>query len=782
MALGIGANTLVFSVLNALVLQPLPVSEPAEIVFVENANREFPSQSFPNYRDLRDRNDAFAGLVGYRISPMNVEGPDGAAREWGYLATGNYFDVLGVTPAAGRVFHQADDLSPGANPIAVLSHDFWMARFGGDPSIGGRTLRINRLPYTIVGVAARGFRGTEHFYQPALWVPMMMQPQIEVGSPWLDRRSTSNTWIVGRLKPDVTIAQAEANLNTIAADLAREHPAVNRGLALKLSKPGLIGDTLGTPVRLFTLGVLALAALVLITACANVASLLLARGTDRQREMAVRISIGAGRRRLLRQLLTESLVLSLAGGLGGLAVATLASRALSAWRAPLEFPIQFDVQPDWRVFLFAFLISMAAGLLFGVAPARQASRTDPGVALKGGDETRLRLRRLAFRDLLVVVQVALSFVLVAACLLSLRGLQRTVTMPLGFDPEGVAVAGFELGLAGYTEPQGRLFQQRALEAVERLPAVQSAAYSNSVPLSIDQSSTIIVPEDRPNLQHADAPRATYYQVSPGFFRTMGIRLRAGRDIARTDAADAPLVAVVNEAFVRRIFPSGDVLGRRFRYGGTGPMTTVIGVVEDGKYQALTEAPRPVVFRSILQSYNSTTMLLVRSTQAPEHMVPAIRRAINGLDQELPLHGTGTLREMLAFAFFPTRAAAVALSAFGLLAIALAATGIHGLVAYAVARREREIGIRMAIGANRLSVLRLVLARIAALLAIGSVLGLLLALAAGRLLASIVYDASPRDPVMLVAVASTMMAVGALACWPGVRRAVRLDPASALRAQ
>ena len=355
-ALGVGANTIVFSVVNALLLRPLPVSHPEAVVFVQNANREFPSQSYPNYRDLRDRNDVFSGLIGYRISPMNVETAGGATRVWGYLATGNYFNVLGIRPAAGRLFDEGDDGLPGASPFAVLSHDFWIARFGSDPQVVGTTVRINRLPYTIIGVASRGFRGTERFYQPALWVPMMMQPHIEIGNPWLDRRMTFNVWMAGRLKPGVSVARAEANLNAVAAELAREHPAINEGWRLKLASPGLIGDALGAPVRMFTLGVLALAGLVLIAACANLANLLLARAADRQREMAIRISIGAGRARLARQLLTESLVLSLAGGLAGVIIATFASRALSAWRAPLEFPVQFDVQPDWRVFLFAFAI------------------------------------------------------------------------------------------------------------------------------------------------------------------------------------------------------------------------------------------------------------------------------------------------------------------------------------------------------------------------------------------------------------------------------------------
>lgn len=781
-ALGVGANTLVFSVVNALLLRPLPVDRPEQVVFVQSATGEFPSQSFPNYRDLRDRNNTFAGLIAYRISPMNVETGDGATRVWGYLATGNYFDVLGVTPAIGRFFHDDDDRQPGASPFAVVSYEFWTARFAGDPTIVGRTIRINRLPYTIVGVAPRGFRGTERLYQPALWVPMMMQPQIEVGNPWLDRRKTFNVWMIGRLAPNVSVAQAEANLNAIMAELGRAYPTINQGMKLKLARPGLIGDFLGAPVRMFTLGVLALAALVLIAACANLANLLLARGSDRQREIAIRISIGAGRARLLRQLLTESIVLSLVGGLAGAILAALASMALSAGRAPMDFPVQFDLHPDWRVFLFAFLISAVAGLLFGVAPARLSSRTDPNAALKGMQDAHLVPRRWASRDLLVVVQIALSCVLIAACLLSLRGLHQILTMPLGFDPHGVAIVGFELALSGYTEEEGRRFQQRAFEAVQRLPGVEAAAYSNSVPLSIDQSTTTIIPADRPNLPPSEVPHSTYYQVSPGFIRTIGARLRAGRDIADTDTAPAPLVAVVNETFARQILQTPDAVGKRFHYGRSDPFVEVIGVVEDGKYTSVTEAARPVVFRPILQSYNSTTTLLVRSALPAEPMIPAIRRAIGDLDPHLPLYGVGTLEDMLAFAFFPGRAAAIALSVFGLLAVVLSATGIHALVAYAVSRRKREIGIRVAVGARRVQVLRLVLARIGLLLTIGGATGLLLALAIGPILASIVYGGAARDPAILAGVAATVLAVGLVSCWTPVRRALSIDPASALRAE
>ena len=779
LALGIGANALVFSVVNALLFRPLPVERPDQLVFLEN-KMYGPTQSFPNYKDLRDRNQTFAGLVGYRTSPMELETGTGANRTWGYLATGNYFDVLGVKPALGRFFHQNDDLHPGASPYAVLSYSTWQSRFGADPEIAGKTIRINRLSFTVLGVAPPDFHGTELFYWPEVWVPMMMEPQIEVGNPWLDERSTWNTLVLGRLKPDVSPARAEANLNTIAAELARVYPAQNDGLAFRLAKPGLVGDMIGSPAKAFTLGVLLLAALVLLAACANLASLLTSRTTDRQRELAIRLAIGAGRGRVIRQVLTEALMLSVVGGGAGFTLAWFLSRALSRWRAPLDFPVQFNVDTDWRVFCFAWAVSILAGVIFASVPAWRASKTDPNAALKGAAPS-WGPRRLAFRDVLLVVQVALCFVLVSGCLLSLRGLQQALRMRLGFEPEHVSVAAFELGLAGYSEERGRAFQQRALEAVRQLPGVESAAYSNSLPLSIDQSHTSVFPADRVGLRPSDRIAVTYYEVSPGFFATLGTRLLAGRDFSWHDDAKSPRVAIVNLAFGKRVLRTENPVGGHFRHGAVnGTLVEVIGVLEDGKYGSLTESQEPVVFWPILQRYNTTTTIEVKSSLPAAQMLGEIRGAIATLDPELPLYGVGSLTQMLGFAFFPTQAAAIALSAFGVLAIMLAATGIHGLVAYAVSRRVHEIGIRMALGAHPVELLRLVLGKIVALVAVGSAFGLLLALAAGQVLASIVYEGSPRDPLVLAGVLGLMSFLGIFSSWLPARRALRIEPTTALR--
>jgi predicted permease len=779
LALGIGVNAIVFSVVNALVLRPLPVAHADSLVFLETNSGI--TQSFPNYRDVRDRNTTLAGLAGYRIVPIELESSSGATRIWGLLATGNYFDLLGIRPAMGRFFNAAEDVHPRASPYAVLSYSAWRSRFGGDPGIVGKTIRLNRLAYTVLGVAPRNFHGTELWYWPDVWVPMMMEPQIEnyPDNGWLDNRSTWDTWVIGRLKPGTPREQALANLNAIAAELAREHPQNNEGLQLRLAKPGLAGDYFGGPTKTFSLGVLGLACLVLLAACTNLASLLMARAADRQREIAIRLSIGASRARVVRQVLTETLVLSLGGGAAGYLLAVILSQTLSRLRAPLDFPVQFDVNPDWRVFLFALVVSVVASALFGSAPAWRASRTEATASLKGAPASWAPTR-LAFRDVLVVLQVALCFVLVAASMVSLRGLQRSLKMSLGFEPRRVSIISVDLGLAGYSEEKGRFFQQHLLDEIKQLPGVRYAAYSNSVPLSIDQSTTSVFPEDREASRPSNATSANYYEVSPGYFNVMGTRLLGGRDFTHHDDASSPRVAIVNVAFAQRVMRTDDPIGKRFRNGLDGPLVEVVGVVEDGKYEGLTQAHAPALFWPILQQYNGTTTVEVRSSLPTAQIIDDMRQAVARLDAELPLYGTGSLDQMLGYAFFPTYAATIALSAFGLLAVMLAITGVHGLVSYAVAGRVHEIGIRIAIGARSPQIVRLVLGRTAVLIAIGSAIGLVLALAAGNIIASVVYQSSPSEPQVLGSVFAAIALLGVLSTWAPTRRALRIDPMVALR--
>ena len=765
-----------FSVVNAFVFRPLPIADPDRVVFVQRVG-SFVSHAFPAYRDFRDRNVAFDGLAGFRITMMEFDADGHATHEWGYLVTGNYFDLLGVRPALGRLFHQGDDQSPGASPYVVLSHHYWLTRFSGRASAIGSTVRINRLPYTVLGVAPPDFHGTEIFYRPSMWVPMSMQAQIEVGNPWLENRNTSNTWIVGRLKPGVSIGEAESNLNTISTRLAAEYPTHGDDARIKLTKPGLVGDAIGAPARAFAIGVMFLAVLVLVTACVNLASTLAARGADRQREVAVRLSIGAARGRIVRQLLTESIVLALLGGIAGAGSAFVAARALSLWQLPIALPIQIDITPDARVFAFSFAATLLAAVAFGVAPASQAVKTDLSACMKTIDGPRAG--RWPIRDLFVGAQVMLCFVLVAASLMALRGLERALALPLGMDGSGVTMAAFDLGPGGYSDEAGENLRRRALDRIAALPGIEEAAYGNSLPLNIDQSSTVVFPDDRPELQRSEAPRAIQYQVSPGFFRTLGIRLLQGRDIDWRDTPVTRRVAVVNQAFARTILRSDDVVGRHFRTGPQGPAIEVVGVVAMGKYQSLTEAETPAMFASMAQSYNTTTVMLVKSSLPTSQVARQIEGVVAAVDRSLPLFGVRSIDEMLGFVLLPMRVAAVALSAFGILAVMLAATGIYGVVSYAVARRRREIAIRVAVGATRGGILQIVLRRIAILIAAGCALGVPLALAMNGVLRNVVYQTSGNDVISLSAVTVIVALVAAFACWVPARRALGVDPCTAL---
>jgi len=775
LALGIGANTVVFSVLNALVLKALPSADAARVYFVNNSGG--PAQSFPNYRDIRDRNSVFESLFAYRIAMLALDDDSGAHRVWGYLVTGNYFESLGIKPALGRFFTPAEDAHPNASPYAVISYTCWQNRFGGDSRIAGKDIRINGHPYTVLGVAPRGFHGTEIFYWSEIWVPMMMQPQIE-GHSWLDVRNTHNSWVAGRLKPGVTVPRAEANLGAIAAQLAHDYTS-NEGMRLTLGVPGMMGSAGREPTRAFAGGVMLLAALVLLAACANLASLLAARMADRGRDLAIRVSIGAGGGRIVRQLLTESLWIAMLGGAAGCALAVGLLRLISQWRAPLGFPVQFDVTPDWHVFLFACAAALGTGLLFGIGPARHAWKADPALHLKGTAGPRTG-RRWAARDILLPAQIALCCVLVTASLVAVRGLMRSFQTPLGFRPDGAAVVGYDVGLAGYNEDQGRVFEQRALEAVAHLPGVESAAYSSSVPLSIDQSNTTAFAETTADFRPKNAFAASFYKVAPGYFQTAGTRLIAGREFTSQDNPKSLLVAIVNQTFARRVTGAADAIGRRFRRGPGGSLFQIVAIVEDGKYETLTEAPKPAVFFPILQDYSPTIVVMARSHRPEDELAAEMHAAIGRLDPHLAVFGVGSLHQMLGLVYLPMHAAAVALGAFGVLALMLAITGIYGLAAYTVSRRVREIGIRVAIGARPAQILWLILARTGVLVAGGAAAGLALGMAGANILSSIVYQASSRDPVVIAAAVLAISGVGFAAAFGPARRALRIDPVQALR--
>jgi predicted permease len=776
LALGVAANTVVFSVVNTLLLRPLPIDRPDEVVFVQP--NFWTTLSYPNYRDLHDRNRTFRAMAAFRPATMGLGGESGSERIFGILATGSYFPLLGIEPALGRFFGPEEDGGPGTSPLAVLSHSTWLTRFGGDSAVLERSARLNGRDYRIIGVAPKGFFGTELAFRPEIWVPMAMQPEIE-GSSWLDNRDSWNSMVIGRLGAGVTKDQAGADLARIALELAREFPRSNTGLTFSVERPGMMGNAARRPATAFGTGIMLLAILVLLAACANLASLFGARVLDRNREIALRMSIGAGRGRVVRQLVTETLALSLVGGGVGWLIAGSLSRFLSTWQPPVGLPLQLTIDLDWKVFVVALSATVAAALVSALAPIRLAWRVDFAQTLRG-TSTGHRSGRWTGREALLAVQVTLAAALVAVCLVSVRALYRTLSLPAASQLEGVSVVGFDLTSTQKSHAEGRALQRRILERVASIPGVEIASYGSSMPLAAAQSHNNVFPSDAADFRPTAALVATYYSVAPGFLSTLGIPLVAGRDFTFRDDQHSDPVAIVNQEFVKTVLGPGDPIGQRFLSGANMPPVRVVGVVPDGIYEFLTEAPRRVLFQPIEQFFDPQTLLVVRSSRPEFEITSEARRVISELDRDLAVYGAGPARTWVSLPFLPGRIATVALSAFALLAVTLAITGIYGMAAYVVSQRIKEIGIRMALGAAPKAVLRFIFGRTSMILGLGSVAGIGLALAATKILASVVFQATPRDPLVLGATAVAMVLVGCGSVAFPARRAISVDPLKAVR--
>jgi predicted permease len=638
-ALGIGANTAIFTVVNAVLFRPLPVERPGELVAINTVRSGFTTFSYPDYRDFRDANTLFTGIAATRFAPVSFDANGSASRVWGSLVSGNYFDMIGVRAVVGRTLTPSDDRIPGGHPVLVLSNDAWRSRFGSDPSIVGRTVKINGAPFTILGVMPPGFYGTERLFTPELWMPIMMVAHVESGNDWLERRRTQNVFLLGRRRPDVTNAQAEASLNPVARDLARQFPETHEGMRVALSPPGLMGSLFRGPALQFSGALLGVAGLVLLLACTNLTGLLLARSTDRRREMAIKVSLGAGRADLIRRSLVESAMLSAMGAVTALLLAGWLGAFLRSWRLPVDIPLTFRVGLDARVWLFALGLAALCTLLIGLLPALQGTRVDVMPALR--DETAEWRRGWHIRDVIVGLQVALSTILLIGSLLVVRSLQHAATVDIGFNSSGVAIARVDLGLQGYDRARALAFQRRIIDAIAVLPGVQSVAVANSTPLNADVSTMTVFVDGKPAPRGANAPHAIYYQVSPGFFRTIQTRLVAGRDFLPTDATSEQMVAVVNQAFVRQYLGDGNPIGMRFRSGRTsGHWTEVIGVVQDGKYQSLGEGSTPVAFHDGQQWYNPTTSILARTSLSDGEAVELVRRSVHAFDAGLSVFEAG----------------------------------------------------------------------------------------------------------------------------------------------
>lgn len=778
------ANVVVFGVVHALLFQPLPAAQPDRLFQLQGKNSDDLTLSYPNYKDIRDRNRTFSDVMAYRLADVGLAINGVAAPVWGYEATGNYFSMLGIKPLLGRFYTPAEDAAPSGSPVVVLSYACWKARFAGDPQIVGKTVFLNKLPYTVLGVAPKDFNGTERFLWPELWVPYRNQPLIEGFSPeqFGQYRGNDNTWVVGRLKDGVTQAQADADLNRVATQLAHDYPEDDKAISLRTAKPGLLGDAFGEPARGFLLGVMMLASLVLIAACANLGGLFAARTADGSKEMGIRLAIGSSKGKIAQQLLAEALVIASISGAAASWITTALLQGLTRWHpANLEIPIQFQVLPGVEVYLFAGALVLLTTVLFGLIPARQVWKTDPNQTLRGAGAEQGK-GRFTVRSLMLVVQVALCCLLVTASFVSVRGLQKSFTMPLGIQPEKVTIATLDPHLGGYHDEAVTVLQQKMLHAVKEIPGVTGAAYANTTPLSLNNSNTRIFAPGTTDFGVANAKfNAQIFSVSPDYFKVAGTRLLAGREFTEHDDAKAPMVAIVNAAFARQLFGTVNAVGKHYP-GGTHSEYEVVGVVESGKYRTFTEDEKPAVFWPILQSRNSDTVLLVKSERGAQETAAAMRQAIAHVDGNIPVFNIGSWQDALSIVRFPARIATIALGILGVLAIMLAFTGIFGLANYMVSRRMREFGIRVALGAQQRQVLDAALGRIALLLAIGCAAGLLLGVAASRLLASIVYQAKAADPLVIFAVVVTMAALGLLSGMIPARRALRVEPAMLLRSE
>jgi predicted permease len=785
LALGIAANVIVFGILQSLVLQPINVPHADRVMTLARAEQNYPIFSYPEVRDVRDGNTVFSAVAAFTIASFGLEA-DGATRPvWGSAVSGQYFEVVAIRPFLGRLLQRSDDEHPGASAVAVLSWSTWKSVFGGDPDIVGKTIRLNKLPYTIVGVTPESFYGTEKFADTAIFVPLANEASLGGGNS-LESRSDHGVWSVVRLKDGVTRPEIQAQLNAIAAHATRQYPKDEDKLAFKLTQTGLMGDFFGAPARGFLLGVMALAGIVLLAACANLGSLFAARTADRTREIAIRMAVGSSRWRIIRQILVEASVISVLGGACACALAWAAITGLGSWHPPTEYPLRFHVRPEPSLILIGLLISLLAGIVFGMIPLRQIFKADPNDAIKSGTQSSAG-RRWALRDVLLAAQIALCCVTVTAAFVSLRGLGKALTMNMGFNPSHAVITKFVLNQAGYAPQAAEQFQRQLLERVAKLPGVTAAAYADTTPLSQDNTTSSVFSQQTTDLRPSNNLFYTNeYHVSPGYFAAAETPLLEGRDVSFADTTKTPAVALVNQQFARKVFHTEHAVGRYFK-DSDGTSIQIVGIVGDGKYFSLSEQPDEAAFFPITQRPGTKTSLIVRtrsdaSEAAVNAMAATVRKVVRDLDPAVPIRESSPWRNQLGLTFFVSQVATVALGIFGAFGLLLSIAGTFGLASYTVSKRLRELSIRVALGAQAKEILSAALGRMLILIATGCVVGLVMGAAASRLLSAIVYQASAQDPFVLAAVAFTMLLTGCLAVAGPVRRALHIDPANVLREQ
>ena len=793
LALGIGANTSIFTLLNAVLLRPLPgVVNPERLVTFKRLQLNNPDYGFgyPDFLDYQKQQKSFSGLAGECRTPLSLS--HGATeRVRGALVTEDYFSVLGVRAAMGRLIGP-EDLERRGEPVVVLSYGLWQRGFGSDPSVLGRAFRVNGHSFTVVGVADKRFIGTIPGAPVDAWLPLTAQPEAipRMSADVLHSRTAGWIGISGRLKQGVALEEARAEMQTIAAHLAQEYPQTNEHRSVDLSAGvGVDPDDKQVLGRFFSV-LLAAVGMLLLIACGNVANLLLVRATGRRREIAIRLAMGASGGQLLRQLLTEGMLLSLLGGILGLAIAPWTASLILAFQQPLYPMTALDLAPDVRVLCFTLAIAVLTGILFGLAPALQISKPDLVTSLKEGARGT-GSRRSRVQPALVAVQVALSLVLLMGAGLAVRSMRNVLGGEFGFKTEHLAMFTMDLSIQGFTEQQGQTFYRQLMERIEAVPSVQAASLAWTVPprdlsgrISLFYEGQAPPQEVLRGHEFELGIRVDEDIVAPNYFRTMSIPLVAGRDFTSRDDASAPRVAIVNEKLAQRLWPGESVLGRRIEcpsmQGQPRPPIEIIGVAKDTKYRSLLLEPPPVIYLPLPQNYDGRETLLVRAAGDPANVVPALRSLVAKINPDLPVYGVKSMLEQVADSLWQQRMAANLIGCFGALALILAAIGLYGVISHWVAQRTNEIGIRMALGANPGNILRLVIGKGMAVALLGVVLGAVVTQGATRAMSSLLYGVGASDAGTMAAVSLLLTAVALIASYLPARRATKVDPMVALR--
>ncbi len=788
LAVGIGANSTIFTLVNAVFLRSLPVAEPERLVAVFTTEEkqqfgQYLSTSVPNFEDLRDGTDVFSNLVAVAdVYTSLVQGSGFPEQVNGSMVSGRYFEMLGVEALIGRTFAPEED----AQPVAVLSHRFWERRFGGFRGLVGRTITLNNQPFTVIGVMPPEFNGTLTLQGPDFWVPLSTRPLLldKTFLTYLESRRLLYCRVLGRLAPGASMEQARSAVAALGRGLSEQYPEANDGrgfTALPLTEAAINPTQRERYVQAGSL-MMSVVALILLIACINVANLLLGRAVARRREMAIRMSLGAKRRRIIGQLLTESVLLGLLSGALGLLLAHWGRSLLWSMRPPFLQNSSLDLSLDARVLGFTFLVSVSTGLLFGLAPALRASRPDIVHDLKESADFERGLGRLwTFKNALVAGQVAFSFVALIGSGLFLRSLEKATEIDLGFDPQRLGMMTFDLMQAGFTNaPRGRGFMTQTMERMGQLAGLEEVTYTNTLPLMGGGILRTVLVEGRDPKAPNNGFLTPVFTIPPEYFKTLRIELLAGRDLSGADRMGVPLVAIVNQAMAERFWPGEDPIGKRFRFQGQQNLREVVGVVATTKYQSLGEDPRPQVFEAFLQNYNPTITLVFRSGVDPSTLLQVIRQELRLLEPKLTITNVRPMSEAVQHVLWGPRMAAALLGLMGALALLLASVGIYSVMAYGVSQRRHEIGIRMAMGAQRLDVMKLILGQGMALVGLGLALGLVAAVAAGHRLTSMLYGVSPTD---LVTLASTALILGLVALAANLlpaQRATGVNPVEVLR--